>query len=401
MLGVAAVAGFLSYRSRKAARVSLDGTAELLGLKLNRADPRELYGHVRDVEISIHNEELRGSELTGVRFHLRARLPALNIKRSQVSNVAEHDLLWRPVTRPPDSTPSVETGDVELDQIVLIDGDEIDALACLPARVRADLIEVVLHDNFQLENGTPHAWVRGREPEEIAKRIKLVCEVVRDLRELGEKNRRELLELNASADKLMSVRERNLQALLETFPDSEEAARARARALESREPSLMLIAALDTDPPNVAVLEEIAELKRAPLETREQAVLELAQERPVKSLPIFERLFDRPEPLIAAVGLSAMNILDFGMLPVERMLERLEKNEAELTPLILQVLARVDDEGDVLDAELRARVLETLHLRGFHGGGERGSLSIAAADDRGKLSLPVETGTLGYTDEER
>jgi hypothetical protein len=380
VLSVLIVLGTIRWRADRAARTNLDRVGAALNLDVHPLFPHALTGRVRDVELSIRVEEWHGPGMIELRIVVGHPLSDLQIKQRDPSVAA------------------VATGDLRFDQMVTVLGDERDILALLPSTLRADVLQAAEKNAFTLAGGEMRAWVSDHDPEYAVRRAKSLCELAEELRQLGAKNRDTLLEHNAGFDKNINVRARNLSVLLASAPQSVEAERALKHALDSDEPLLLYIAATEAGDTRLDVLADIAQMRRADPKIREDAIHELAMEAPVESLELFTRLFDSASPAVAGAALSAMNMLDFSMLPIAEMLDRLSRNEPALVPAILNVLSRVDDEGHLIEHSLRRQVLETLHQRGFFGNGERGSLSLAMAEGSGSLSMPPDPGMLAFAE---
>jgi len=207
----------------------------------------------------------------------------------------------------------IQTEDDLFDELVLIEGDELQTVALLNSTVRAAATELIQSGGY-VSDGEIHWRHTGGlvSAEQLNGRIDTLVRFAKTL----ELNRQDvhqqptMLSRNALTDPLGSVRHRNLDLLLKNFPQHKVASATARQALADHLPEVRLIAAIHLQEEGHEVLKSLLENNRLPTARRCDGIRSLRSE-PLRMdmAPVIRQVARSGEPTVAccAIELLAMN----------------------------------------------------------------------------------------------
>jgi len=210
---------------------------------------------------------------------------------------------------------SVEMAGVAFDDHVIVRGSIPEIFALLNGDTRAQFRELERRYRAYVVDGVVHVEHQGvlREPEELAKLVRRVASVAMALSIQGP-SIADRLGANVVTDANALVRQRNLEVLLDRYPETASARLACEHAMGDRFYGVSVLAARHSGEAGVGTLERVLSDDKAPVEHRLESLRHLVERlEPQDAAALLARTVDRHERLQAsAVVMLAEMDLDPG-----------------------------------------------------------------------------------------
>lgn len=199
--------------------------ARRLGLGYKRGPPARLYGDYNGFGVEVRVTAGRRARLE---FSVRPVMAGITLAPARLLRAGA----------------LVKTGDATFDETIDVEGAATVALALLDADTRTALISAANDRRFRVEDGALHVELGGAS-HDAAEIVSIVERMVTLASHLapGGKTKRERLLGNATADPGAGVRRKNLERLIDDHPTAPETRRACQQSLVDADASIVLLSA--------------------------------------------------------------------------------------------------------------------------------------------------------------